>query len=80
MNLAKPTDRAQVVLSRQSITITEWSRRQGISMLPDPACTIGVPGWPDLAACTVLIESVRIVLIANWTILSSDIKRCFGLD
>jgi hypothetical protein len=49
-------------------------------MLPDPACTIGVPGWPDLAACTVLIESVRIVLIANWTILSSDIKRCFGLD
>src|SRR5260370_37509493 len=43
MNLDKPTDRAQVILSRQNITITEWSRRRGISMLTDPVCTIGVP-------------------------------------
>src|SRR5262249_50411215 len=29
------------------------------------ASAMGVPGWPDLAACTASIESVRIVLIQS---------------
>src|SRR5262245_61780727 len=29
---------------------------------------IGVPGWPELAACTASIDRVRIVVIAVWMI------------
>src|SRR5436190_12643425 len=32
------------------------------------ASAIGVPGWPELAACTASIDSVRMVLMASFSI------------
>src|SRR5215472_6826495 len=37
------------------------------SVYTNGASAMGVPGCPDLACCTASIESVRMVLIANWS-------------
>src|SRR5262249_1282686 len=39
------------------------------------ASAIGVPGWPDFACCTASIDSVRMVLIDNWSNCASVIGR-----
>src|SRR5262249_27385825 len=36
------------------------------------AIAMGVPGWPEFAACTASIERVRIVLILRWSISAGD--------
>src|SRR5210317_752477 len=37
------------------------------SQYPTGAKAIGVPGWPELAACTASIAKVRIVLMQSWS-------------
>ena len=43
------------------------------SVYTSGASAIGVPGWPELAACTASIDSVRMVLMASWS-------SCVGIE